>query len=165
MSNDSDKKQLFHTCLNRLFFANNQESKKETQRERDKVYTSETGSSRVSGERVSGAAKTLFVNEMEGLLVRREEPMQPWVDEDGLSKGSRESFCLVEEEGLEKEGNTNEVTEETAIEFQNRGSILSSSSSSSEALQGCCFSLPQLRSRGLSTIQNLFFYWWTLKPT
>ncbi|KAF2582139.1 hypothetical protein F2Q68_00002902 [Brassica cretica] len=79
------------------------------------VYTSETGSSRVSGDRVSGAAKTLFVNGMEGLL--RTVPL--CVEEDG-SKESRETFCLVEDKevGLEKEcGSMNEVTEETAIEL------------------------------------------------
>lgn len=81
--------------------------------------TSEEGSSRVSGERVSGAAKTLFVvndDEMEGLLTRT-EPLCVGSEE------SRETFCLVEEDeevGLEKEGNTNEVTEETAIDFPNK---------------------------------------------
>lgn len=93
--------------------------------------SSEVGSSRVSGVRVSGAAKTFFVNEMEGLL-RTQEPMSPWVEEDGSSE-SRETFCLDEEEevGLTKEGNMNEVTEETAIEFSGPRIDLSSSSSSS----------------------------------
>ncbi|KAF2544780.1 hypothetical protein F2Q70_00023521 [Brassica cretica] len=86
--------------------------------------SSEVGSSRVSGVRVSGAAKTFFVNEMEGLL-RTQEPMPPCVEGDGSS----ETFCLEEEEvGLTKEGNMNEVTEETAIEFSGPRIDLSSSS-------------------------------------
>lgn len=93
------------------------------------MYTSEEGSSRVSGDRVSGAAKTLFVvndDEMEGLLIRT---MPLCVG----SEESRETFCLVEEDeevGLENEGNMNEATEETAIDFPNKRIDFSSSSSS-----------------------------------
>lgn len=78
--------------------------------------TSEAGSSRISGvgSRVSGTAKT-FVSETEG-LVRTQELRPPCVDDEG----SRETLSLVEEGeelGMTKEGNRNEDTVDTAMEF------------------------------------------------
>ena len=114
--NDSAKHCLMQT--NRRIREGDTEGKK-------RVCTSENSSEDDGSSRVSGAAKTLFVNEEEGLL-RTEELMLPWVElEDGSSE-SRESFCLVgedEEEGLEEEGNVNDVTEETAIGFSNQEPI------------------------------------------
>lgn len=143
---------ILQTCVSALSYV--EESEIETECTSEK--SSEAGSSRVSGVRVSGAAKTLFVNEMEGLL-RTQEPMPPWVEEDG----SRETFCLV---GLAKErGNMNEVTDETAIELPVKESIYLLLLPPTNTSRMWFPPLPQLRFWGLSIIQNLFlsfFNWW-----
>jgi hypothetical protein len=89
----------------------------------EELGTSEAGSSRISGvgSRVSGTAKT-FVSETDG-FVRTQELRPPWVEDEG----SRETLSLVEEGeelGMPKDGNRNDDTVETAIEFsQNHESI------------------------------------------